>query len=42
MKEREFWMAIRQGLLMIVDAIERMVEAHPRTSDCRRFWKDNH
>lgn len=41
MKEREFWMAVRQGLLMMVDAIERMLEHTPRTSELRRFWKEH-
>jgi hypothetical protein len=37
---RDFWMAIRQALLMAVDAIERELDID-RTSDARRFWKDN-
>ena len=36
---REFWLAIRQALLMIVDAIERLPEVEfrgPRTSELRK------
>ena len=39
MKEKEFWMAIRQALLMMVDAIERMVGISPRTSKLRDEMK---
>ena len=38
MKDREFWMAVRQGLLMMVDAIERMLDME-RTSDIRKRYK---
>ena len=34
-KEKHFWLAIRQALLMAVDAIERLLEMHPRTSQLR-------
>jgi len=36
MMDREFWLAIRQALLMIVDAIERMAGIEPRTSEVRK------
>ena len=32
---REFWLAIRQALLMIVDALERELDL-PRTSELRK------
>jgi hypothetical protein len=35
MNDREFWLLIRQALLMFVDAIERRF-CFPRTSDLRR------
>ena len=37
---RDFWMAIRQAFLMMVDAIERELEIKPRTSKLRKFYKD--
>ena len=37
--ERDFWMAVRQALLMIVDAIERKLEVVPRTSALRKSEK---
>lgn len=36
MSDAEFWSAIRQALLMIVDAIERKFGMHPRTSELRK------
>ena len=33
---REFMVAVRQALLMIVDAIERELGISPRTSELRR------
>jgi hypothetical protein len=38
--EREFWMLIRQALLMVVDAIERRLEISPRTSELKRQLKN--
>lgn len=37
--ERDFWMAVRQALLMIVDAIERKLDVVPRTSALRKNEK---
>ena len=37
--DRAFWMQVRQALLMMVDAIERMVDVQPRTSELRRERK---
>ena len=33
---REFWLQIRQALLMIIDAIERMLGIEPRTAELRK------
>jgi len=33
---REFWLAIRQALLMIVDALERELGLEPRTAELRK------
>lgn len=40
-----FWMAMRQALLMVVDALERELIANgvrlePRTSELRQWWKE--
>ncbi len=35
--EREFWILIRQALLLVVDAIERKFNISPRTSELRRI-----
>jgi hypothetical protein len=40
MKEKEFWLAVRQGLLLIVDAIERRLGV-PRTAVLRKDWKES-
>jgi hypothetical protein len=37
MADREFWMLIRQALLMALDAIERMLEIQPRTAELRKL-----
>lgn len=36
MEAREMWVAIRQALLMIVDAIERAFGISPRTAELRK------
>lgn len=36
MDEREFWLLVRQGLLLLIDAIERHCGLQPRTSSLRR------
>ena len=33
---RDLWLAVRQALLMIVDAIERALGMAPRTAELRR------
>jgi len=37
--DRHFWLQVRQALLMIVDAIERLFELEPRTSELRKEAK---
>jgi len=36
---RDFWLSIRRGLLIIVDAIERKLGITPLTTELRRWWK---
>lgn len=35
-RDRDFWCAVRQGLLMQVDAIERRLGISPRTAEIRK------
>lgn len=35
-KEQAFWLAFRQALLMLVDAIERLQDISPKTADLRK------
>ena len=35
----QFWLDVRQGLLMIVAAIERELRIEPKTADLRRELK---
>ena len=37
--DRDFWMMIRQALLMALDAIERMLAIEPRTAELRKLSK---
>lgn len=37
--DRDFWLAFRQALLMMVDAIERALDVRPRTSELRKEAK---
>jgi len=37
---KEFWLAVRQALLMLVDAIERELCMAPRTAELRRETKE--
>lgn len=39
-QDREFWMLVRQGILLIVDAIERWLGIRPRTSELRKELKE--
>ena len=36
MTDREFWMMVRQALLMLLDALERRLEISPRTAELRK------
>lgn len=36
MTEREFWLLVRQALLLFVDAIERRYNIAPRTAEMRK------
>lgn len=38
--EHDFWIGIRQAVLMLVDLIERKLRIDPRTSALRREYKD--
>jgi len=40
-KTKMFWLQIRQGLLVIVGAIEPLLEIIPTTSDLRKQWREN-
>ena len=42
LKDKAFWMSLRQALLMAVDAIERRPDVmhKPRTAQLRRLRKD--
>jgi hypothetical protein len=37
---RQFWMAIRQALLSIVDALEIELGISPRTAEIRKTYKN--
>jgi hypothetical protein len=39
MDDREFWMAVRQALLMMLDALERKLDINPRTAELRHAAK---
>jgi hypothetical protein len=36
MTDRDFWIMVRQALLLVIDAIERKLEMSERTSDLRK------
>ena len=36
---RQFWMSLRQALLMIVHGLEEELDITPRTSKLREWWK---
>lgn len=39
-REREFWLLVRQALLLFVDAIERRLNWQPRTAALRHEAKE--
>ncbi len=38
MSDEEFWLAIRQALLLLVDILERKLGISPRTAELRGKW----
>jgi hypothetical protein len=36
LEDREFWMCVRQALLMLLDALERKLGIAPRTAELRK------
>ena len=40
MTDAEFWAAVRQALLMLIDAIERKTGIAPRTSELRQLARE--
>ena len=36
---RQFWMSLRQALLMVVHGLEEELGITPRTSELRKWWK---
>jgi hypothetical protein len=36
-----FWLQFRQGLLVIIGAIEQILSITPTTSDLRKQWREN-
>ena len=36
---RDFWMAVRQAVLMFLDALERELKLEPRTAELRKIVK---
>ena len=36
MEDREFWLAIRRALLIVLDALERKLAISPTTAELRR------
>ena len=42
MEDQEFWLAIRQALLALLDAVERRWNIKPRTSENRKWWRSQH
>ena len=37
---RAFWMHLRQALLMVVNSLEQELGLEPRTSELRKWWKE--
>ena len=36
-----FWLQFRQGMLVLVGAIETILEIMPTTSELRKQWREN-
>ena len=41
MTDRDFWLAIRQAMLMALDALERWLGLEPRTAELRKQARRN-
>lgn len=41
-RDRQFWMAVRQALLAVLDALERWLLIAPRTSEMRHCYMREH
>ena len=39
-RQKEFWLDVRTALLMLVDAIERLISITPRTMELRKMFKE--
>ena len=39
MTTRAFWLAVREALLALIDAVERLLDYSPTTSQMRKEWK---
>ncbi len=39
-KKQMFWLQFRQGLLVLVGAIEQILDITPTTSDLRKQWRE--
>jgi hypothetical protein len=39
-EDREFWMCVRQALLMMLDALERRLGISPRTAELRKETRE--
>ena len=39
MTDREFWLGVRQALLMFLDSLERWLKIVPRTAELRKGAK---
>jgi len=38
-EDRTFWLAVRQAILMLLDALERWLKIEPRTAELRKQKK---
>jgi hypothetical protein len=39
MTDRAFWISVREALLLLVSAIEKMLDIRPSTAECRKRAK---
>jgi hypothetical protein len=38
-EDREFWLAVRRALLMVLDALERKLSINPTTAEMRSRYR---